>query len=70
VAQYPRYLSLPIVPLLLKLAYNDFPLEFSTEEGWNYVDDKGEGGKLCIARSQKTGQTLDPRHAKVLLART
>ena len=51
-------LSLHIVPLLLKLAYSRFPLNFS---GMNYVDDKGEVGKLRTARGKKTSQILAPK---------
>ena len=54
-----------IVLLLLKI---EFPLKFSIKEGWNYIDDQGEVGKLRTTGSQKTGQVLGPRHAKVLLA--
>jgi DNA polymerase gamma 1 len=57
-----------IVPLLLKIAYNGFPLKYSSKEGWNYVNDKGEVHKLRAARGEKTGQILGPRHGKVLLA--
>ena len=67
-AQYSRYFPSCIVPLLLKLAYNGFPLKYSSKEGWNYVDDKGKLGKLRTARGQKTSQILGPRHAKMLLA--
>jgi DNA polymerase gamma 1 len=66
--QVPYSFSSRIVPPLLKLAYNGFPLKFSIKEGWNYVDDKGKVGKLRTARGQKTNQILGPRHAKVLLA--
>ena len=52
------------VPLLLKIAYNGFPLKYSSREGWNYVNDKV---KLRAARGEKTGQILGPRHGKVLL---
>ena len=58
----------PIVPLLLKLAYNGCPLKFSGKEGLNYVDDKGEMGKLRTARGKKISQVIGRRHVKVLLA--
>jgi DNA polymerase gamma 1 len=49
--------------------YNGFALKYSSREGWHYVDDKGNVGKLRTARGQKTSQTLGPaRNAKVLLA--
>ena len=57
-----------IVPLLLKIAYNGFPLKYSSKDGWNYVNAKGEMGKMRTASGQKTGQILGPRHAKVLLS--
>ncbi|KAF8346232.1 hypothetical protein F5887DRAFT_1158536 [Amanita rubescens] len=49
-----------IIPLLLKLAYNGFPLKLSSKEG--------NVGKLRTVRGQKTSQILGPRHAKLLLA--
>ena len=62
-ARYSRYFSIPY-----RIAYNGFPLKYSSKDGWNYVNDKGETGKLRTACGQKTGQILGPRHGKVLLA--
>jgi len=71
VAQYALEVTAPyrIVSVLLKLAYSSCPLWFSSREGQNPVDKKGEVGKLhSTARGKKISQILGSCHEKVLLA--
>ena len=61
--EYQKIRRGSVLSLLLppEIAYNGFPLKYSSKDGWYYV-------KLRTASGQKTDQILGPRHAKVLLS--
>jgi len=63
VAQYSRYFSYPY----RRAAAQASVRWLNSRAKKNYVDDKGEVGKLRTARGNKTSQILGPRHAKTLL---
>ena len=60
-AQYSRYYSIPYCPGASQASVQWFSLKFSSKDNRNYVDDKGEVGKLRTARGKKTSQILAPK---------
>ncbi|KXN84811.1 DNA polymerase subunit gamma-1 [Leucoagaricus sp. SymC.cos] len=52
-----------ILPLLLKLSYRGYPVRFSSQDKWHYLDENGEIARFETAMTQKASVVLYPRHA-------
>ncbi|KAG6850420.1 hypothetical protein H0H93_013645 [Arthromyces matolae] len=55
-----------ILPLLLKISYNDHPLQYTSKEGWHYIAEN-QICQLPTAAGTKTFQMFCHRHAGKLL---
>ncbi|KAF9448854.1 hypothetical protein P691DRAFT_729009 [Macrolepiota fuliginosa MF-IS2] len=51
-----------ILPLLLRLSYDGFPLRYSDREKWHYLNEAGEICRPDTAIKQRATQVFFPRH--------
>lgn len=58
-----------ILPLLLRLSYDGFPVRYSGKEKWHYLNDSGEVCRFETATKQRATQVLCPRHALAWMKR-